>query len=70
LPPEYGIGRNQGIPLFARLTRKLGPQGRLDFYAGAVAGGQLRVLNSNGATVASSDHKLAPLLGITAALNF
>ena len=69
-PTPDGIGRNQGIPVFARLTRKLGTQGRLDFYAGAVADGQLRVLDSNGATVASSDYKLAPLFGITATLNF
>lgn len=41
-----------------------------NFYAGAVAGGQLRVLDSNGATVASSDYRLAPLLGIAAPLNF
>jgi hypothetical protein len=69
-PTPDGIGRNQGIPIFVRLTRKLGPQGRLDLYAGAVADGELRVLNSNSSTVASSDYKLAPLLGLTAALNF
>ena len=56
------------MPLFARLTRKLAPQGRLDFYAGA--GGGLRLLDSSGATVTSSRYKLAPLLGITAALTF
>jgi hypothetical protein len=69
-PTPRGIGRNQGIPVFARLTRKLGPRGRVDFYAGAVAGGQLRVLNANGSTASSSDYKLAPLLGLTAALDF
>ncbi len=69
-PTPDGIGRNQGVPVFARLTRRLAPQGRLDFYAGAVAGGQLRVLDSSGATLESSRYKLAPLLGITAALNF
>ena len=69
-PTPDGIGRNQGIPVFARLTRKLGTQGRIDLYAGAIAGGELRVLNANGSTAASSDYKVAPLLGLTAALNF
>jgi hypothetical protein len=69
-PTPDGIGRNQGFPLFARLTRKLGPQDRLDFYVGAMAGGQLRVQNSNGGTVASSAYKLAPLLGVTAVVKF
>jgi len=69
-PTPDGIGRNQGVPLFLRLTTKPAAQARIDFYAGAVAGGQLRVLDANGSTVSSSDYKLSPLLGITAALNF
>ena len=69
-PTPDGIGRNQGSPMFARLTRKLGPQDRLDFYVGAVAGGQLRVQNSSGGTVASSDYSLAPLLGATVLVKF
>ena len=69
-PAPDGIGRNQGVPVFARLTRQLGTQGHIDFYAGAVTGGKLRVLDSNGATLSSSDYRAAPLLAASATLSF
>lgn len=69
-PVSGGIGENRGIPLFARLTRKLGPQGRIDFVAGAIVGGRLEVTNASGNATTSSDYKTAPLLGLTAAFDF
>jgi hypothetical protein len=69
-PVPGGIGENRGIPLFARLTRKLGPQGRIDLVAGAVVGGRLEVTNASGSATTSSDYKTAPLLGLTAAFDF
>ena len=69
-PVPDGIGQNRGIPLFARLSRKLGPKGRIDLYAGAVVGGRLEVTNAAGNATTSSDYHTAPLLGITAALDF
>ena len=69
-PAPGGIGRNQGIPMFARLTRQLGPQGHIDLYAGAVGAGKLRVLDAAGATLSSSDYHPAPLLALSATLNF
>jgi hypothetical protein len=69
-PVPDGIGQNRGIPLFAKLSRKLGPKGRIDLYAGAVVGGQLEVANAAGNTIASSDYRTEPLFGITAALDF
>jgi hypothetical protein len=69
-PTPNGIGENTGIPLFARLSRKLGPNGRLDFVAGGIIGGKLEVDNANGDTIRSSDYKTAPLLGVSAMFNF
>ena len=69
-PAPGGIGRNQGVPVFARLTRQLGRQGHIDLYAGAVSAGKLRVLDANGATLTSSDYHPAPLLALSATLNF
>ena len=69
-PAPNGIGRNQGVPVFARLTRQLGPRGHLDLYAGAVTAGKLRVLDSGGATLSSSNYRPAPLLAASATLSF
>ena len=69
-PTPNGIGRNQGVPVFARLTRQLGAQGHLDLYAGAVTAGKLRVLDSSGATLSSSSYRPAPLLAASATLSF
>ena len=69
-PVPGGVGENRGFPLFARLSAKLGKTGRLDFVAGAIVGGELKLFDRNGNTLASSDYKAAPLLGITAKLDF
>jgi hypothetical protein len=54
-PVPGGIGENRGIPLFARLTRKLGPQGRIDLSL-AVVGGRLK-RRTQGSATTSSDYK-------------
>jgi hypothetical protein len=69
-PVPTGIVENRGVPLYARVTTKLGKTGRLDFVAGAIVGGRLEVEDRNGNTIASSDYETAPLLGITARLDF
>jgi hypothetical protein len=69
-PVPNGIGRNEGAPVFARLTRQLGPQGHIDLYAGAVTAGKLRVLDATGATLSSSNYHPAPLLAASATLSF
>jgi len=69
-PAPNGIGRNEGVPVFARLTRQLGQQGHIDLYAGAVTAGKLRVLDATGATLSSSSYHPAPLLAASATLNF
>ncbi len=65
-----GLGRNSGIPVFARLTRSFGPAARIDVYAGLVANGKLRLLDANGETLRSTDYGTAPLLGITGSVDF
>jgi len=69
-PVPSGIVENSGVPLFARLSTTLGKTGRLDFVAGVIVGGRLKVEDRNGSTIVSSDYKTSPLLGITARLNF
>jgi hypothetical protein len=69
-PVRNGIGVDKGIPLYVRLTYKPTAHGRIDFYAGAIVNGELRVLNSNGSTVTSSDYDAAPILGISGSLRF
>lgn len=65
-----GLGRNTGIPVFARLTRRFGPAARIDFYAGLVADGKLRLLDDNGTTLRTADYGTAPLFGITGSFRF
>ena len=60
-----GIGENRFVPIFARVTRKLGPRSRLDLYAGISAGGRLSTENSNGGALVQEDYKTAPVLGFT-----
>jgi hypothetical protein len=69
-PNANGIGQNQGIPLFARLTRKLGPNGRLDLYAGATVAGTLKLRDQDGNTLVSSDYNAAPFVALTLAGEF
>ena len=69
-PVPGGIGENRGIPVFARLSRKLGANGRVDLYAGAVLGGRLEVTSADGNKTTSSYYGAAPLLGITVAMDF
>jgi len=69
-PNANGIGQNQAIPLFARLTRKIGPNGRLDFYAGAAVAGKLRLRDPDGNTLVTSDYNAAPFVALTLAGEF
>jgi hypothetical protein len=69
-PNPNGIGQNQGIPLFARLTRKLGPRGRLDLYAGATVAGTLKLRDPEGNSLVSSDYNAAPFIALTLAGEF
>jgi hypothetical protein len=69
-PTPDGIGQDKGVPIFAHLEFSPSRALTVDFYAGAIVNGNMRVLNSNGSTVASSDYKPQPVLGIRASYAF
>ena len=54
-------------PLFARVTRNLGPRTRIDLYAGVCVLGRLSVDDANSNGFAQDDYKTAPAIGITLA---
>lgn len=69
-PNANGIGQNQGIPLFARLSRKMGKDAQFDVYAGATVGGALKLYDPNGNLLVKSDYSVAPFLAATFSANF
>ncbi len=69
-PVPNGIGQESGVPVFAELTYKVGKNGSIVGYAGVVAAGNLRVMDSNGATLSSSDYDAAAIVGLSASIKF
>lgn len=69
-PVPNGIAESRGVPLFARATYRFTRDTRLDAYAGALLGGKLTVMNSDGNDVARDEFGTAPLLGITLSSRF
>ena len=69
-PAPDGIGRDKGVPIFAHLAFSPSRALTVDFYAGAIVDGNLRVLDSNGSTVSSSDYEPQTVLGIRASYAF
>jgi hypothetical protein len=69
-PTPNGIGQDKGVPVFAHVAFSPTASLTVDFYAGAVVNGNLRVLDSNGSTVTSSDYDAQPVLGIRASYAF
>jgi len=59
------IGETANVPMFARLSRKLGPHWKTDLYAGVLANGRLRIKDSDGNEVASTKYPLAPAVAIS-----
>jgi hypothetical protein len=65
-----GIGEDKGVPVFAHVTFSPTRAVTVDLYAGAIVNGRLKVLDSNGSTVTSSDYHAQPVLGVRAAYAF
>ena len=65
-----GIGDHTYIPVFFRLSRNIGRQAQIDFYAAALANGRLKVKNPDGSDLASDDYQTAPALGLTLRYRF
>ncbi|MFQ5995333.1 MAG: DUF6268 family outer membrane beta-barrel protein [Acidiferrobacterales bacterium] len=65
-----GIGQNNGVPTFLRVSRELKRAFRLDLYAGAILGGELQIENQNGDRLASDDYETAPFAAFTFNMRF
>jgi hypothetical protein len=59
------VGETSFIPMFARLSRKLGPKVKLDLYAGALANNRLTVKDSDGHEIAHDDYGIVPAISAT-----
>ncbi len=62
-PVPGGIGEERGMPVFLRLTHRVGQQAALHVYGGVVINGQLRVEDSSGGRLRQDDLDPAPLFG-------
>ncbi|MFB3087273.1 MAG: hypothetical protein ACE10E_03000 [Acidiferrobacterales bacterium] len=58
------------MPLFGRLSRKLGQALKLDLYAGVLVEGQLSIDDPNGNEIVSDDYGSAPFVALTIAGRF
>ena len=59
------VGETSGMPVFARLSRKLGPLFRFDLHAGGVAMDRLRVKDSDGRELGSTQYPFATAIAST-----
>jgi hypothetical protein len=69
-PTPNGVGEQQGVPVFLRLSADTSDQSSLVLYAGALVGGELRVEDSAGRKLLSKSFDPAPLLGATFRMRF
>jgi hypothetical protein len=69
-PFPNGIGEERGVPGFVHAARALGRTLRLDLYAGAIFGGELRVENASGDELITDDFDAVPFLGATLTARF
>jgi hypothetical protein len=59
------IGETSSMPVFARLSRKLGARFKADLYAGVLANGRLRVKDADGHELARTDYPAGPTIAAT-----
>jgi hypothetical protein len=65
-----GVGEEQTVIGFLHLSRSFGRSVTMDLYAGGAFAGELRVKDSNGNELATTDFDPAPLLGVTFSARF
>lgn len=58
-----GVGENHSWPVYARISRKIGPVLHLDLYGGAAFAGKMVLQDSRGNDIRSVDYKTAPIMG-------
>ncbi len=64
------VGETGGIPLLARLSRKLDAATRLDASAGVVTNGTLKIKDSDGHQLAKDGYGVTPMAAVTLARDF
>ena len=69
-PTPNGVGEFSGVPVFMRASNTFAGVYTLNLYAGAIAGGELRVEDSSGNAVQTEDFDLAPLVGFNVTARF
>ena len=69
-PVGNGIGQNNFVPVFLRVSYHAGKGTQLDLYAAALTGGKLTVKNASGNDISNDSYKTAPALGLTLQTRF
>jgi len=69
-PVGNGIGQNNFVPVFLRVSYHAGKGTQLDLYAAALTGGKLTVKNASGNDLSNDSYKTAPALGLTLQTRF
>jgi hypothetical protein len=69
-PVGNGIGQNNFVPVFLRVSYHAGKETQLDFYAAALTNGKLTVKNATGNDLVNDSYKTAPALGLTLQTRF
>jgi hypothetical protein len=69
-PVGNGIGQNNFVPVFLRVSYHADKATQLDFYAAALTGGKLTVKNASGDDLSNDPYKTAPALGLTLQTRF
>lgn len=69
-PVANGVGEISGAPIFLRVSKDLDQAVTLNLYLGVVAGGQIRVEDTNGRKVAEDDFDISPIVGANLTLRF
>ena len=69
-PVGNGIGQNNFVPVFLRVSYHADKRTQLDLYAAALTGGKLTVKNASGNDISNDSYKTAPALGLTLQTRF
>ncbi len=69
-PVGNGIGENNFVPLFLRVSYHFGKDTQFDLYGAALTNGKLTVKNASGNDLVNDSYKTAPALGLTLQTRF
>ena len=65
-----GIGENSSLPVYARISRKLGSVLHLDLYGGAAFNGKMKLQDNNGNDISSINYQTSPIMGVNLRAGF